>query len=199
MSRAEAEPMDQVRAALNRDLIDETVWKARAQDGLKPAAVLFPIYRKSEEWRVLLTQRTDHLRHHSGQISFPGGAFEKHDKNIRATALRETTEEVGIAESQVRVLGHLNDEFSISRFRVTPFVGQLQDDFDYQIDSGEVASVFGVPWDFFLDENNRQVQYYKQGDKRHKFYVFQYKKHTIWGLTAKIIVQLIDRIKRNQL
>ena len=195
----EPHPLKIVQAALNRDLINETVWKARSDDGLKAAAVLFPIYQKDGEWRVLLTQRTEHLRHHSGQISFPGGAFEKQDKNIRETALRETTEEVGIAESQVRILGNLDDEFSISRFRVTPFVGELTEGFDYQIDETEVASVFGVPWSFFMDESNRQVQYYKSGDQRHKFYVFQYKKHTIWGLTAKIIVQLIDKIKRNQL
>ncbi|WP_395375365.1 CoA pyrophosphatase [Marinicella sp. W31] len=199
MSTQETDSIGVVRAALNRDLINEMVWKARAQDGLKPAAVLFPIYRKEGEWRVLLTQRTEHLRHHSGQISFPGGAFEHQDKNIRATALRETTEEVGIIESQIQILGHLDDEFSISRFRVTPFVGRLEDDFDYKISTDEVASVFGVPLAFFTDESNRQVQYYKSGEERHKFYVFQYKKHTIWGLTAKIIVQLVDRIKRDQL
>ena len=199
MNRQENDSINQVRAALNRNLIHEVVWKARAEDGLKPAAVLFPIYRKAGEWRVLLTQRTENLRHHSGQISFPGGAFEDQDKNIRATALRETTEEVGIDASQVQILGHLDDVFSISHFRVTPFVGQLQDNFDYTISTDEVASVFGVPLAFFVDENNRQVQYYKTGEERHKFYVFQYKKHTIWGLTAKIIVQLVDRIKRNQL
>ncbi len=185
-----------VKPHLNQDLIADDLWVGAAGDMDRAAAVLFPFYWKQQEPWVLLTQRNAKLKHHSGQVSFPGGGFESHDKNIKHTALRETHEEIGVAAELIEVWGFLDGLPSISGFHVTPFVGEIKDVNNLVIDENEVDKAFGVPFSFFQDHNNRVKNKVKTplGDRH--YYVFEYNGYVIWGLTAQIIVQLVDRINK---
>ncbi len=183
-----------VKPHLNQDLIDESLWLGSPGDMERAAAVLFPFYWKDDEPWVLLTQRTANLKHHSGQVSFPGGAYEQQDKNIRHTALRETREEIGVPRMHIDLWGFLDGLPSISGFHVTPFVGEIKDLSQLVIEPNEVDRAFGVPFRFFQDRNNRVKNKVKTPFGNRHYYVFEYKNDVIWGLTAQIIVQLVDRI-----
>lgn len=184
-----------VKPHLNQQLIDEPLWMGSAGDMDRAAAVLFPFYWKQDEPWVLFTQRNAKLKHHSGQVSFPGGGYEAQDKNIKHTAYRETHEEIGVPRERVNLWGYLDGLPSISGFHVTPFVGEITDVSNLTLDPSEVDRAFGVPFAFFQNSDNRVRNTVKtQFGKRH-YYVFEYKGDVIWGLTAQIIVQLVDRMK----
>ncbi len=185
-----------IKPYLNQDLIDEAFWLGSAGEMDRAAAVLFPFYWKDDEPWVLFTQRNGNLKHHSGQVSFPGGAFEDHDKNIKHTALRETHEEIGVVRENINLWGFLDGLTSISGFFVTPFVGEIKDVTQLKIDQNEVDRAFGVPFTFFQDQNNRVKNKIKTPFGDRHYYVFEYKDDVIWGLTAQIIVQLVDRINK---
>ncbi len=157
---------------------------------LTPAAVLFPIVRRSEAPTVLLTQRTTHLKDHPGQISFPGGRRESEDPSPAHTALREAAEEIGLSEAQVDIVGYLPEYRTATGFRVTPVVALVTPPFDLQLDSFEVAEVFEVPLAFLLDPaNHQQHSLHYRGKLRH-YYAMPYGRYFIWGATAGIIMSL---------
>lgn len=167
---------------------DGHLW--RQAEELRPAAVLVPVVRRETGLTVLLTQRTDHLYDHAGQISFPGGHSEAHDASPAATALRETFEEIGLPHSLVEVLGNLSDYATVTGYRVTPVVGLVSPPPAYKLDAFEVAEVFEVPLAFFLDSGNHQrntLQY--QGRTRH-YYAMPYEQRYIWGATAGMLMNL---------
>ncbi|MCB1584293.1 MAG: CoA pyrophosphatase [Marinicella sp.] len=186
-----------VKPYLNQDLIDERLWQGSPGEMERAAAVLFPFYWKQDEPWVLLTQRNRDLRHHSGQVSFPGGGYEQQDKNIKHTAYRETFEEIGIPRKHIKLWGFLDGVTSISGFHVTPFVGEISDLSHLSIDKNEVDRAFGVPFAFFEDINNRVKHKVQTPLGERHYYVFDYQGDVIWGLTAQIIVQLVDRINKN--
>lgn len=186
---------EQIKAHLNQDRLDDGTWKGQSGQQKKAAAVLFPFYFKAGEPWVLLTQRNAELKHHSGQVSFPGGGYETQDKHIRATAIRETEEEIGIQPNDIEIWGHLDPLPSISGFAVTPFVGELKSLDDMRIDENEVAKVFGVPFAFFQDGNNRTKHKVRTPVGDRHYYVYDHNGDVIWGLTAQIIVQLVERMK----
>lgn len=156
----------------------------------RPAAVLVPLVSRREGPSVLLTKRTDHLQHHPGQISFPGGRMEKADPSPVETALRETEEEIGLDRSHVELLGALPDYFTGTGFRVTPVVGVVHPPFELRLDAFEVAEAFEVPLTHFLDPANHQrLSRVFEGRTRH-FYAMPYHDHYIWGATAGIIMSL---------
>ena len=185
-----------IKPHLNQNLIEENLWMGSAGEMERAAAVLFPFYWQDNEPWVLLTQRTAQLKHHSGQVSFPGGGYETHDKNIKHTALRETFEEIGVSREQIQLWGFLDGLPSISGFHVTPFVGEIKDVKKLIIDPNEVEKAFGVPFAFFQNNNNRVRNKVKTPFGDRHYYVFDYKGDVIWGLTAQIIVQLVDRINK---
>ncbi|MGJ8663071.1 MAG: NUDIX hydrolase [Marinicella sp.] len=187
-----------VKPNLNQDLIDEHLWQGASGEMDRAAAVLFPFYWKNDEPWVLLTQRNAELKHHSGQVSFPGGGYEQQDKNIKHTAYRETHEEIGIPRDLIQLWGFLDGLPSISGFHVTPFVGEIKDVSQIKIDRNEVDRAFGVPFAFFQDRNNRVKNKVKTPFGDRYYYVFEYKGDVIWGLTAQIIVQLVDRIDKKE-
>ena len=115
---------------------------------LKPAAVLMPLIDRPNEITVLFTQRTSHLAHHAGQVSFPGGQIEAGDGGPAATALRETEEEIGLERRFVRLIGHLDTYVTRTGFIVTPVVGVVSPPFRFVPDPFEVAEVFEVPLSF---------------------------------------------------
>ena len=188
----------QIESKLNQQWIDDTLWQGAAGESERAAAVLFPFYWKNNEPWVLFTQRNADLKHHSGQVSFPGGGYENQDKNIRHTALRETYEEIGVNRDQIELWGFLDGLPSISGFHVTPFVGEIKDVENLTLDPNEVDRAFGVPFDFFRDRGNRVKNQVKTPFGKRHYYVFDYKGDVIWGLTAQIIVQLVDRLNNQK-
>lgn len=160
----------------------------------KPAAVLFPIVRRPQGHTVLLTQRTDHLHNHAGQISFPGGRVDAGDVSPQATALRETEEEIGLARRHVEIFGYLPQYHTGTGFVVTPVVGLLTPPFDLRPDPFEVAEIFEVPLSFLLDPANHQRHsIFLRGALRH-YYAMPYGRHFIWGATAGMIRSLSERL-----
>ena len=159
---------------------------------LTPAAVLVPIVDRDAGPTVLLTRRTDHLYHHAGQISFPGGQVDPVDSNAEAAALRETEEEIGLPRRHITLVGTLDTYVTRTGFEVLPKVGVVAPPFPLAPDSFEVAEVFEVPLDFFLVPENRKTHSrVYQGKERH-FYVFPYRDYFIWGATAGMLVNLVE-------
>lgn len=167
---------------------DGHLW--RPTEELRPAAVLVPLVRREAGLTILLTQRTDHLYDHAGQISFPGGRSEAQDESPAATALRETFEEIGLPPSHVEVLGLLPEYTTVTGYHVTPVVGLVISPPTLSLDAFEVAEAFEVPLTFFLDPVNHQrntLQY--QGRTRH-YYAMPYESRYIWGATAGMLMNL---------
>jgi len=159
---------------------------------LTPAAVLVPLVLRASGPTILLTQRTDHLNDHAGQISFPGGRIEDHDATPEAAALRETEEEIGLDPSRVELIGRLDTYVVRTGFEVTPAVGFVHPPFKINPDPFEVAEVFEVPLAFVMDRSVHQRQSREYKGTQRFFYVMQYNEHYIWGATAAMLVNLVD-------
>lgn len=155
-----------------------------------PAAVLVPLVVRADEASVLLTKRTDHLHHHPGQISFPGGRVEQGDASSIETALRETEEEIGLHRRHVELLGALPDYLTGTGFRVTPVVGLVTPPFELTLDAFEVAEAFEVPLSHFLDPANHQEHSIVHEGRVRRFHAMPYHDYFIWGATAGIIMSL---------
>ena len=158
--------------------------------GTRAAAVLVPVVFQAGEARVLLTRRTEHLHHHPGQISFPGGRAEPEDHLLSVTALRETREEIGLAEERVELLGTLPTFQTGTGFQVTPFVGIVETPFTLVPDAFEVAEVFEVPLAHFLDPVNHQRYRKIINGQWREFHAMPYGDYFIWGATAAILHSL---------
>lgn len=162
----------------------------RLAAGLKPAGVLIPIMERAAELSVLLTQRSADLKHHAGQVSFPGGRMEEHDEDVRHTALRETHEEVGIEPGQVSVIGYLDSMPTITGYAVTPVVGLVRDSAQLAIDHTEVEYVFEVPLEFLLDVRNETPIEREFEGRRVTMMELHYEGERIWGATAMMLQSL---------
>ena len=163
----------------------EREWPLHAEQS--GASVLIGVMPRPQGLSVLLTRRTDHLHHHPGQISFPGGRLEDSDASPTEAALRESEEEIGLSADQVEILGVLPDYGTSSGFRVTPVVGLVSADFEPRLDAFEVAELFSVPLHFVLQTANYQrhrVQY--NGGVRH-FFAVPHAGRFIWGATAGML------------
>jgi len=162
----------------------------------RPAAVLCGLIERPEGFRVVLTKRTPHLRHHAGQIAFPGGKVAPGDMSPLAAALREAEEEVGLVADQVEVLGSLDPYLTVTGFKVVPFVGIIAPVWRPVADPGEVAEVFEVPLDFLMDPANRVRHSYQRGGERRHYYAMPYGERYIWGATAGMLKGFADRVAR---
>lgn len=155
-----------------------------------PAAVLIGLIGRPEGPRLLLTQRTAHLEHHPGQISFPGGRIEPDDPDPVWAALREAEEEIGLAPSRVEVLGRLASYRTRTGFLIHPVVGWIEPPLEVHPDPFEVAEVFEVPLAFALDPRNHRRDFYVRDGLRREFWVVPFEDRYIWGATAGMIVNL---------
>lgn len=157
---------------------------------LQDAAVLVGLVERSAGPALLLTRRTDTLRHHAGQVAFPGGRVDRGDRDVVYTALRETEEEVGVLPSQIQPLGFLDPYATITGFRVLPVVARIDPGYVPRLQASEVAEAFEVPLAFLLDPaNSEQVGAEFRGRLRH-YWQFHYGRHRIWGATAAMILNL---------
>lgn len=153
-----------------------------------PAAVLVPVVDRGSELTVLLTERSADLKHHAGQISFPGGRREEHDAGPVEAALRETEEEIGLSREHVEVVGFLPDHLIISGYQVTPVVALVRPEFTLEIDRTEVASVFEAPLRHLLDPRNHRPRLRRMLDIEITAYDMPWGEHNIWGATAGILL-----------
>ncbi|MDG1459574.1 MAG: CoA pyrophosphatase [Pseudoprimorskyibacter sp.] len=161
---------------------------------LRAAAVLVLLDTYGKSTSIILTKRSLALKHHPGQIAFPGGKRDLSDPDLTATALREAQEEIGLPPDMVSVIGHLPAHQTITNYQVTPVVAHISDTFQVCRDPGEVEEVFRVPLEHVLDRNNFQVQARQwQGQKRY-YYSVAFGPYYIWGATARILRGLADRV-----
>ncbi len=170
-------------------------WQNRCTDELGgeplvPAAVLVPLVERPDGLRVVLTRRTDHLRLHAGQISFPGGRIEAGDACARAAALREAEEEIGLAPSQVEVLATLPRYRTGTGFVITPLAGLVATGAVFRADPFEVAEVFEVPLAFALDPANHRPMEHAARGRRYLLHSIPYRHYFIWGATAGMLRDL---------
>lgn len=163
-------------------------------EDLTPASVLFPIVLRDDGPTVLLTQRTEHLKDHPGQISFPGGRAEAHDPSPAHTALREAAEEIGLLGRHLEIVGYLPEYLTSTGFRVTPVVALVSPPFTLDPDPFEVADVFEVPLDFLLDSSNHSLRSVHYSGRLRQYYAMPYGDRFIWGATAGIIRSLYDAL-----
>jgi len=160
----------------------------------RQAAVLIGLLERPSGLHVLLTERAQHLRHHPGQVSFPGGMLEATDADPVAGALREAHEEVGLAPEAVSVAGCLQAHATGTGFCVTPVVGFIAAAFEPKADPTEVSDVFEVPLQFVLDAANLRVTYRDRLGSRFRVYEIEFDGHLIWGATAAMLMTLKDII-----
>jgi 8-oxo-dGTP pyrophosphatase MutT (NUDIX family) len=164
------------------------------------ASVLVPLVQRDDGLHVLLTQRTDHLHDHAGQISFPGGRVETHDADDVATALRETEEEIGLSRSRIEVIGRLPTYTTITHFVVTPVVALVQPPFELALDSFEVAEAFEVPLHFLMTPAHHQRHVFEYGGQSRQFLSMPWRQgdreYFIWGATAAMLRNLYGFLSR---
>jgi 8-oxo-dGTP pyrophosphatase MutT (NUDIX family) len=158
------------------------------------ASVLVPIVTHADGLTVVFTQRTVHLRSHSGQVSFPGGRAEPHDPTAEFTALREAQEEIGLPAERVEVLARLPDYFTRTGYRVTPVVGLIEPPLALVPDPREVDDVFEVPLEFLLDPVNHLRETRELPGGTVGFYVMQYGERRIWGATAGMLINFYRQL-----
>jgi 8-oxo-dGTP pyrophosphatase MutT (NUDIX family) len=166
------------------DDVERQVW------AVTPASVLVPIVTHADGLTVLFTQRTAHLRAHSGQVSFPGGRAEPSDASPEFTALRETQEEIGLAPGRVEVIARMPEYLTRTGYRVTPVIGLVAPPLELVPDSREGAEAFEVPLAFLLDPANHQRETRELGGRSVGFWVMQHGERRIWGATAGMLVNL---------
>ncbi len=164
-----------------------------------PAAVLIPLILKNKTWHLLYIRRAEIENDcHSGEVAFPGGYHESHDVNLKSTALREAKEELGLVPDDVNILGRLRDHFSITNFRISPFVGLIPWPYPLKIDEREVSRWFTMPLNWLATPSNRKILHQTLDSDHHPIptvYFNPYDGETLWGATAKITVELIKTLR----
>jgi len=162
---------------------------------LRPAGVLVAISVIGGTPQVILTKRSSALKHHPGQIAFPGGKQDEGDRDVTAAALREAWEEIGLPRDLPQVIGHLPDHETVTGFRVTPVVALLDQGFQLRPEPGEVDEVFSVPLEHLLNLDRYIVESRRwRGLQRH-YYTVPYGPYYIWGATARMLHGLAVRMK----
>ncbi len=160
----------------------------------QPAAVLVPVVAHEPEATVLLTQRTQDLPSHPGQIAFPGGKIDATDDSVESAALREAEEEIGLLRRHVEVLGRGPDYLTGSGFHIAPVVGLVAPGAQLTLNPGEVADAFEVPLSFLMNPaNHRRGSRIWQGVER-TFFEMPYQDRYIWGATAGIVRMLYEQL-----
>ncbi|NDW54349.1 CoA pyrophosphatase [Aliiroseovarius sp. PrR006] len=161
---------------------------------LRPAGVLMPFVETRTGLELVLTKRSSALKHHPGQIAFPGGKRDEIDTDIRATALREAHEEIGLSPTHVEVLGQLPEHETVTGFTVTPVLGLVTTEFTPVVEPGEVEEAFRVPFDHVADlaKFSKQGRFW-QGQMRW-YETVPIGPYYIWGATARMLRGLAERL-----
>ncbi|MEM6826199.1 MAG: CoA pyrophosphatase [Pseudomonadota bacterium] len=161
---------------------------------LRPAAVLVGVLDRGIGPELLLTKRSSRLKHHPGQIAFPGGKVDTGDAGPEAAALREADEEVGLYRENVEVLGTLPSHETVTGFTVTPVLGWIEGNFVPQPELGEVDEVFFAPLSYVTDPRNYVVEARRWRGQTRRYYAVPWGPYYIWGATARMLRGLSDRM-----
>ncbi len=159
------------------------------------AAVLVPIIQREQGLTVLLTQRSMHLRHHPGQIAFPGGKHDETDFDLKATAYRESEEEIGLLAKNITPLGWLPDLHTISHFKMSPLVALITPNQLFVPNQAEVSEIFEVPLSYLLDRTHQFYLTPKLSNLPSKIHFIPFKNKLIWGATAAVLQKLIKHVE----
>ncbi|MCX6054447.1 MAG: CoA pyrophosphatase [Chloroflexi bacterium] len=161
------------------------------------AAVLVLFVFENNEWNILYTRRTNEVRTHQGEVSFPGGAREKNDNSVIDTALRETYEEIGISPKSITILGGLERYLTITNYCVYPIIGKLDAPYFVNINKNEVESVFLIPVSWLEDENHIYFKKHRLNGVATSNVVHyeEYCGEHLWGFTARITQQVLSQLK----
>ena len=161
---------------------------------LRPAAVLVPVWDRPEGARLILTKRSSHLKHHPGQIAFPGGKIDEVDSGPEAAALREAREEIGLPEDRVRLIGRLPPHETVTGYTVTPVLAMVGA-FTPMPEAGEVEEVFSVPLAHVLTPAHFRIEQRMWRGVWRRYYTVPYGPYYIWGATARILRGLAERMQ----
>lgn len=157
-----------------------------------PSAVLVPIYHKQDEYYILFTKRTEIVKDHKGQISFPGGAYEEQDETLANTVLRECAEEIGLAVDAVELLGELDDfATTASGYIISPFVAVIPWPYPFKVDPMEVEEIIEVPISALLGKDCLRHERNTPDGQIITTYFYDYEGNIIWGATAQILNQFL--------
>ena len=160
---------------------------------MKVSAVLVPVFLKKGQYHLLFIKRAERVKDHKGQISFPGGAYEKADGFLLNTALRETREEIGVTPEDVEVLGELDDTpTTTSNYIISPFVGVIPYPYNFKLDNWETEELIEVPITALLDKNCFSESITVQNGEEINTHFFKYDNRSIWGATARILKQFLE-------
>ena len=171
------------------DLTDMIVRKR-----LRDAAVLVPVVDRHDGASVILTQRTEKLRTHSGQVAFPGGAIDSTDASPEEAALRETREEIGLDRDFIDIVGRMPDYVTGSGFRIAPVLAVVRSGFELEINPDEVDAAFEVPLSFLMDPKNHNRESRIWQNRERFYFTMPFGERFIWGVTAGIIRTLYERL-----
>ncbi len=189
-----AEFIERIRRSVNplSQLEDQKI------DGLRSAAVLVPFIWDEEQWKLLFIHRANVGEFHRGEVAFPGGAAEKSDNDLVETALRECREELGIAKDQVEILGFVNPIQTISKYQVTPIVGCVNWPQRLEINPDEVECAFSIPVDWLMKSDNRSFKEFvtPDGYRRNTVFYEKYNGEVLWGMTARLTMDLLEKVKQ---
>lgn len=189
MDPCEKNFVDQIRTILS-----SRTRRAVEHPPFSHAAVLVPLFKKGEDCHLLFTKRSDQVKYHKGEISFPGGVVDEEDLELINTALREADEEIGLKKNDVQVLGILDDIVTITQFIVTPIVGLFPYPYPFKVSEVEIAELIEVPLSSLLRGKSFSEKEIIRGSEKEIVYAYQYEKHVIWGATARILKQFLDLI-----
>ncbi len=153
------------------------------------ASVLIPIFENSTGHYVVLTKRTTTVKYHKGEVSFPGGTYEKDDGDTLKTAIRECGEEIGVKGGDIEIVGRLDDMSTFTGFIITPYVGLIPYPYAFKLNPGEVAYLIYLPVPYLLNAELRIETVESQGELV-KAPAFYYEGERIWGATCRILMQL---------
>lgn len=186
--------MDKLEEQLSRLLKQPDTSMHEAETSEFAAAVLILLVKDGDDWRIVYTRRTTNVRTHQGEVSFPGGAYEPGDDSMLQTALRETYEEIGVKPDCVRILGALDPVRTISNFMVYPFVGILECEPIFEINTDEVERLFMIPINWLKDPANFYEQDHLVENQfiRRVIHYRNYEGEHLWGLTARITQHLLE-------
>lgn len=158
-----------------------------------PSAVLIPLYENQGRYHVVLIRRTETVKTHQGQISFPGGTRELSDRTLLETAIRESSEEIGLLPGDIEILGELDDEVTTtSNYVVTPFVAMIPWPYSFVKNKSEVDEIIQVPVAALMDSDCLKPDTEFLNGQEVRSYSYCYGGEVIWGATARILNKLLD-------
>ncbi len=156
------------------------------------AAVLIPIFFKNGEAHILFTKRTEALKHHKGQISFPGGKADDDDENLERTAIRETCEEIGLRNDDIALLGKTDIFLTNTHFLVQPYVGFFTYPYAFNVNAGEIDRLIEVPLLHLIDETNFKIKFIDFKDQLWPVHYYYYNEDIIWGVTGFLLSNFLN-------